>query len=302
MAFVALEDWETARRAADWLLTFRYSYDVAFARDDVLGRYGFRTRGADQASPANQHLHAFGLICLPELVRLARATGDDCYRADGAREPRLLPPVRRARRTATSARRRAWRPSATTRPTASGRRACCDALARLDVGVLLYGVRGRAGARAVRRFPDGFLWGVATSAFQIEGALDADGRGRVDLGRLRRRERRHRRASPCDHYRRWRDDVELLASSASTPTASRSPGRGSSRRPRRREQRGLDHYDRLIDALLERGIEPLVTLYHWDLPQALQDEGGWRDRDTAERFAEYAAACFEAYGDRVRGG
>ena len=67
-----------------------------------------------------------------------------------------------------------------------------------------------------------------------------------------------------------------------------------------REQRGFDHYDRLLDALLERGIEPVVTLYHWDLPQALEDTGGWRNRETAERFAEYAAACFEAYGDRVR--
>ena len=69
---------------------------------------------------------------------------------------------------------------------------------------------------------------------------------------------------------------------------------------RRREQRGFDHYDRLLDALLERGIEPVVTLYHWDLPQALEDEGGWRARETAARFAEYAAAAFEAYGDRVR--
>lgn len=79
MAFVALEDWETARRAADWMLTFRYSYDVHFAPDTELGRHGFRTRGADQASPANQHVHAFGLICLPEMVRLARATGEEWY-------------------------------------------------------------------------------------------------------------------------------------------------------------------------------------------------------------------------------
>jgi uncharacterized protein YyaL (SSP411 family) len=79
MAFVALEDWETARRVADWMLTFRYTYDVAFSEQTLLGRYGFRTRGADQASPANQHLHAFGLVCLPEMVRLARATGDDHY-------------------------------------------------------------------------------------------------------------------------------------------------------------------------------------------------------------------------------
>ena len=80
MAFVALEDWETAKRAADWMLTFRYTYDVAFSEQTLLGRYGFKTRGADQASPSNQHLHSFGLICLPELLRLAPATGDDHYR------------------------------------------------------------------------------------------------------------------------------------------------------------------------------------------------------------------------------
>jgi hypothetical protein len=80
MAFAALEDWENASRAADWLLTFRYSYDVAFGDHTLLGRYGFRSRGADQASPANQHLHAFGLICVPEMLRLADATGDDLYR------------------------------------------------------------------------------------------------------------------------------------------------------------------------------------------------------------------------------
>jgi hypothetical protein len=80
MAFVALEDWENAQRAADWMLTFRYSYDVDFSAQTLLGAYGFRSRGADNASPANQHLHAFGLICLRELVELARACGDDYYR------------------------------------------------------------------------------------------------------------------------------------------------------------------------------------------------------------------------------
>jgi hypothetical protein len=79
MAFVALEDWETAQRVADWMLTFRYTYDVAFSERTLLGRYAFRTLGADQASPPNQHLHAFGLICLPEMVRLARVLDDDYY-------------------------------------------------------------------------------------------------------------------------------------------------------------------------------------------------------------------------------
>jgi beta-glucosidase len=147
----------------------------------------------------------------------------------------------------------------------------------------------------VKRFPDGFKWGVATSAFQIEGALDADGRGPSiwddfpsDAGDTG--------AVACDHYRRWREDVGLIAS------LNVNAYRFSIAWPRlfpdgrSREQRGFDHYDRLIDALLQRGIEPVVTLYHWDLPATLD----WRNRDTAERFAEYAAACFDAYGDRVQ--
>ncbi|MFL6018843.1 MAG: GH1 family beta-glucosidase [Gaiellaceae bacterium] len=151
----------------------------------------------------------------------------------------------------------------------------------------------------MKRFPADFLFGVATSSFQIEGALDADGRGRSiwdgfagesgDLGTV-----------ACDHYRRWHDDVELLGElgvdayrfSLAWPRIY-PDGRGAV------EQRGLAHYDRLIDALLERGIEPVVTLYHWDLPQALQDEGGWRNRATVDAFADYARTCFDAYGDRV---
>jgi beta-glucosidase len=156
----------------------------------------------------------------------------------------------------------------------------------------------------VRAFPDGFLWGVSTSAYQIEGSVDADGRGpsiwdtyshtpgKIDGGGTG--------DVACDHYRRWREDVDLIASlgvgayrfSIAWPRLFPT-GRGA------REQRGFDHYDRLIDALLERGIEPVVTLYHWDLPQALEDEGGWRSRETVEAFAEYAGACFDAYGDRV---
>ena len=173
-----------------------------------------------------------------------------------------------------------------------------------SVGVLLYGCEEALELGAVRRFPDGFLWGVATSAYQIEGAVDADGRGpsiwdtfatpgKIDGGGTG--DRRVRPLPPLARGRR-----AAASSSASTPTASRSRGRVSSRRARGREPRGLDHYDRLIDALLERGIEPVVTLYHWDLPQALEDGGGWLARDTVERFAEYARACFDAYGDRVR--
>ena len=145
------------------------------------------------------------------------------------------------------------------------------------------------------RFPDGFLWGVATSAFQIEGSLDADGRG-PSIWDDFPSERGETGAVACDHYRRWREDVELIAS------LSVNAYRFSIAWPRlfpdgrTREQRGFDHYSRLIDALLERGVEPVVTLYHWDLPAVLD----WRDRGTVDRFAEYAAACFDAYGDRVR--
>ena len=153
-------------------------------------------------------------------------------------------------------------------------------------------------------FPENFLWGAATSAYQIEGAVDEDGRGRsiwdtfshtagkIDGGGTG--------DVACDHYHRWNDDLDLLASLGLTAY------RFSLAWPRlfpngagAREPRGFAHYDRLIDGLLARGIEPVVTLYHWDLPQALEDRGGWRSRDTAERFAEYAAACFERYGDRV---
>jgi beta-glucosidase len=151
----------------------------------------------------------------------------------------------------------------------------------------------------VKTFPEGFLWGVATSAFQVEGALDVDGRG-ASIWDDFAGESGDTGAVACDHYRRFREDLDVLSSldvnayrfSIAWPRLFPTGGG-------RLERRGLDHYDRLVDGLLARGIEPVVTLYHWDLPQALQERGGWVARDTAERFAEYAATCFEAYGDRV---
>jgi beta-glucosidase len=151
----------------------------------------------------------------------------------------------------------------------------------------------------VRRFPDGFLWGVATSAFQIEGSLDADGRGESIWDRFDT-ESGDRGDIACDHYRRWRDDLELLEGLGVNAYRFSLAWPRLFPDGRRREQRGFDHYDCLIDALVERGIEPVVTLYHWDLPLALERDGGWRSRETAQRFAEYAAAAFAAYGDRVR--
>jgi beta-glucosidase len=153
-------------------------------------------------------------------------------------------------------------------------------------------------------FPAGFAWGAATAAYQVEGAADADGRGPSvwdtfshtpgavhggDTGDV-----------ACDTYHRYREDVELMASlgldayrfSISWPRVQPA-GRGAV------NQKGLDYYRALLDQLREHGIAATVTLYHWDLPQALQDEGGWAVRETARRFADYAAIMAEALGDRV---
>ncbi len=153
--------------------------------------------------------------------------------------------------------------------------------------------------------PDGFVLGTATSAYQIEGAVTADGRGRSIWDALARRPGAiadgSSGASACDHYRRWEDDLDLLADlgvdsyrfSVAWPRVQ-PLGRGEVL------QAGLDFYDRLVDGLLERDIQPNVTLYHWDLPAALEDDlGGWRHRDTAGRFADYALVVAERLADRV---
>jgi beta-glucosidase len=154
------------------------------------------------------------------------------------------------------------------------------------------------------QFPDGFKWGVATSAYQIEGAVAADGRGRSIWDTFCARPGTITDGSSgavaCDHYHRWESDLDLMHSlgigsyrlSIAWPRVLPS-GRGPVNR------RGLDFYDRLVDGLLARGISPVATLYHWDLPQALQDRGGWENRDSAEWFADYATVLFEALGDRV---
>ncbi|HEY8142237.1 MAG TPA: family 1 glycosylhydrolase, partial [Kofleriaceae bacterium] len=143
-------------------------------------------------------------------------------------------------------------------------------------------------------FPPGFLWGAATAAYQIEGAVREGGRGESIWDRFARRPGAVARGETgdvaCDHYHRWREDVALMKSlglrayrfSIAWPRVVPA-GRGPA------NQVGLDFYRRLVDELLENGIAPCATLYHWDLPQKLEDEGGWRRRDTAERFADYAA-------------
>jgi len=144
------------------------------------------------------------------------------------------------------------------------------------------------------RFPDSFWWGASTSAYQVEGAVDADGRvpsiwdtfgatpGRIQNGDTG--------ARAADHYHRYAEDVAAMAA------LGLSAYRFSVAWPR---LANLDFYDRLVDALLARDIRPVATLYHFDLPQSLEDAGGWANRDTAYRFADFAEAVAARIGDRV---
>ncbi|NUT44119.1 MAG: beta-glucosidase [Thermoactinospora sp.] len=158
---------------------------------------------------------------------------------------------------------------------------------------------------ATLAFPTGFVWGAATSAYQIEGAVAEGGRGRsiwdtfaAIPGRVVNGE--HGRVA-VDHYNRYPEDVKLMAEmgltayrfSVSWPRIQ-PDGSGAV------NQQGLDFYSRLVDELLGAGIDPWVTLYHWDLPQALEDAGGWPSRDTAYRFADYAVEVHAALADRVK--
>ena len=152
--------------------------------------------------------------------------------------------------------------------------------------------------------PAGFTYGVATAAYQVEGAVDEGGRGRsiwdtfcAEPGRIRNGDTG---AVACDHYHRHAEDVALMAQlgvdvyrfSVAWPRIQ-PDGTGPA------NAEGLDFYDRLVDELLAAGITPAATLYHWDLPQALQDAGGWLSRDTSHRLAEYADLVARRLGDRV---
>ncbi len=155
-------------------------------------------------------------------------------------------------------------------------------------------------------FPNGFVWGAATAALQVEGAADEDGRGPSvwDVFCGEHPERIFQRATPqvaCDHYHRWPEDVAWMKRLGHTAyRLSISWPRLFPRGDAEANPRGFDFYDRLFDALLAAGVEPNVTLYHWDLPQGLGERGGWENAETAERFADYAAACFARFGDRVK--
>lgn len=154
------------------------------------------------------------------------------------------------------------------------------------------------------RFPPGFVWGVATSAFQIEGATQEDGRGDSIWDVFCRRPGAILDASSgavaCDHYHRFDADVALIDSlnveayrfSIAWPRVQ-PLGYGAW------NEAGFAFYDRLIDSLLRRGIAPHLTLYHWDLPQGLQQQGGWSQRETALRFADYAQEVGRRFGDRL---
>ncbi|MBP6902016.1 MAG: beta-glucosidase [Burkholderiaceae bacterium] len=153
-------------------------------------------------------------------------------------------------------------------------------------------------------FPPGFRWGVATSSFQIEGAARDDGKGESIWDRFCRQPGAILDASngdiACDHYHRLEADLDLIASlgvdcyrfSISWPRVQ-PDGQGAW------NEAGLAFYDRLVDGLAARGIQAFVTLYHWDLPQALQDRGGWAHRDTVHHFVEYARVMQRRLGDRV---
>jgi beta-glucosidase len=151
-------------------------------------------------------------------------------------------------------------------------------------------------------FPDGFLWGVATSAYQIEGAVKADGRGTSIWDTFAHQQGTILHGDTgdiaADHYHRVDEDLDLLEQLGIQAyrfsigwTRVQPQGKGAL------NPRGLDFYRGLLEGLARRGIEPMVTLYHWDLPQALEDDGGWLNRDTAQRFADYAGLVVQQLGD-----
>jgi len=156
------------------------------------------------------------------------------------------------------------------------------------------------------RAPADFIWGTATAAYQIEGSINVDGRGASVWDTFSHTPGKILDGTngdiACDHYQRWRDDVALMARlGLSGYRFSVSWSRVQPMGAGAVNKFGLDFYEKLIDALLENHITPFVTLYHWDLPQALQDNGGgWLNRDTASRFADYAEIVTRRLGDRVK--
>jgi beta-glucosidase len=157
----------------------------------------------------------------------------------------------------------------------------------------------------IASFPKGFVWGAATASYQIEGAWQADGKGESIWDRFCHTPGKIEQSDTgdlaCDHYHRWREDVAILKEmgvnayrfSIAWPRLLPA-GRGAV------NPAGISFYDRLVDALLEAGITPFITLYHWDLPQALQEMGGWPERSITAAFCEYAELASRSLGDRVK--
>ncbi|HLI77172.1 MAG TPA: family 1 glycosylhydrolase, partial [Acidobacteriaceae bacterium] len=154
------------------------------------------------------------------------------------------------------------------------------------------------------QFPPDFLWGIATSAFQVEGAWNEDGKGESVWDRFAHTPGKIRGAATadvaCDHYHRYREDLKLVTAmnlksyrfSIAWPRIQPN-GTGPA------NPKGLDHYSRVVDTVLENGLRPFCTMYHWDLPQALEGKGGWPNRDLAQYFADYAGILGKHLGDRI---
>ena len=155
------------------------------------------------------------------------------------------------------------------------------------------------------QFPRDFIWGVATASYQIEGAANEDGRGASiwdtfsntpgavangDTGEV-----------ACDHYHRWHEDIDIMREiGVDSYRFSIAWPRLFPNGDTERNEAGFAFYNNLIDGLIDAGITPAVTLYHWDLPQSLEDAGGWANRATVDAFEHYTRACAEAFGDRVK--
>src|SRR5271170_90278 len=157
---------------------------------------------------------------------------------------------------------------------------------------------------AVTAFPKGFLWGAATAAYQVEGGWNEDGKAESVWDRFVRIPGNIKNGDTgdvaCDSYHRYRDDVSLLRQlNCNSYRFSISWPRVLPTMHGPANQKGLDYYRRLVDELLKNDIRPLATLYHWDMPQQVEDAGGWPNRDSADRFVDYVAAVSNALGDRI---
>src|SRR6202790_564561 len=154
-------------------------------------------------------------------------------------------------------------------------------------------------------FPKNFLWGTASASYQIEGAPSEDGKGESIWDRFSHTPGKIKHGDTgdvaCDFYHRYREDIAMMAGlglnaariSLAWPRII-PHGKGEA------NQKGIDFYNRVIDELLKHNIQPFVTLYHWDLPQVLEDIGGWTNREVAKYFSDYAEVCAKAFGDRVK--